>query len=291
VSAPAKFSESSWLARVDTLSEHELANYANEAAVKAEGTFAYHAACAGVALLAAKAKVKHGEWAKWLQANFDRSERVAQRYMQLAEDCKRDPHKASALGGGTVRGALSAVGKDQDGHGGSQKPQPNRHRGAETGSPSNPPHGADLPKADPVPDAEWSVTEQKPEPAKRAEFASLEDSPTEKVEEKAQEQGKPITAPDAMTARLLQGQRSEAPKPTPPASPASPAVRPSRAVGERWLSIVRVCIAAIEQAAPSRGAWFESAHAELLSHMRQIEGHCLAFVSEEDETLRGSKTA
>src|SRR5215212_9148639 len=48
-----------------------------------------HAIRAGEALIAAKARVRHGEWLPWLAAHFPASERTARRYMQLAENRSR----------------------------------------------------------------------------------------------------------------------------------------------------------------------------------------------------------
>jgi hypothetical protein len=220
-STPARFAgDTGWLARVNDLDEHALAKHANESAVKAEGTFAYHAACAGVALLAAKAKVKHGDWGRWLEANWDRSERLARRYMELADECKRDPHKAAALGGGTIRGALSAVGRDQEGHGASQKPSgrtgSNRHRGADL-----PDGGGD------VIDGEFVVRDDpKPDPPNRIKIQSLDDSPTEKVKEA--EDSKPITAAGPMATRLAQASATAASAPA-PTTPRQPVYQPPKA--------------------------------------------------------------
>lgn len=64
-----------------------LAIYANEAAELCEATgrlTVEHAIRAGRALLAAKEKVKHGEWSVWLQDNFRQSQARACQYMEIA---------------------------------------------------------------------------------------------------------------------------------------------------------------------------------------------------------------
>ena len=48
-----------------------------------------HAIKAGEGLMEAKAKCPHGEWGKWLNANFDGSERTAQTYMRLYNERDR----------------------------------------------------------------------------------------------------------------------------------------------------------------------------------------------------------
>jgi hypothetical protein len=44
---------------------------------------------AGMALIAAKGQVRHGEWLPWLAANFDASEDTAQGYMKVARNTER----------------------------------------------------------------------------------------------------------------------------------------------------------------------------------------------------------
>jgi hypothetical protein len=51
-----------------------------------------HAIRAGEALTAAKAKVAHGEWLPWLEANFPATRRTASNYMALAANGKRVAH-------------------------------------------------------------------------------------------------------------------------------------------------------------------------------------------------------
>jgi hypothetical protein len=65
----------------------ELAAVANQhlAAAETAGRSMLESAWhAGSALLAAKAQVKHGEWATWLEANFHGSDRTARAYMRVA---------------------------------------------------------------------------------------------------------------------------------------------------------------------------------------------------------------
>ncbi len=75
--------------RLDDLSSHELADRANAAAVQVEenGRATVAAAIqAGMFLIAAKSKCRHGEWEAWLAANWHRSSRMARKYMQMASD-------------------------------------------------------------------------------------------------------------------------------------------------------------------------------------------------------------
>lgn len=74
------------------LSPPELAAIANEAHTKfrrAGEAMVGYAIEAGQALIAAKAQVGHGNWLPWLEANFDDSERTAQRYMMVASNPPR----------------------------------------------------------------------------------------------------------------------------------------------------------------------------------------------------------
>src|SRR4051812_29165519 len=68
-----------------------------------------HAIRAGEALIAAKAKVRHGEWLPWLEAHFPASERTAQGYMRLA----RNPQRVADLG--TVRAGLAELAEPREG--------------------------------------------------------------------------------------------------------------------------------------------------------------------------------
>jgi hypothetical protein len=62
----------------------QIRNY-HQQAVRAVGQALEHAMNAGDALLKAKARQRHGNWASWLRKNCEISPRTAQRYMQLAE--------------------------------------------------------------------------------------------------------------------------------------------------------------------------------------------------------------
>lgn len=64
-----------------------------------------HAIRAGELLVEAKAKIKHGEWLSWLEANFPGSARSAQDYMRLAANAE-DARRVAHLG---VRGALKQL--------------------------------------------------------------------------------------------------------------------------------------------------------------------------------------
>lgn len=71
------------------LSLFELADIANREhrlVIEAVGSMVEHATRAGDALIAAKVKVRHGDWLPWLADNFDASERTAQVYMQIASN-------------------------------------------------------------------------------------------------------------------------------------------------------------------------------------------------------------
>lgn len=61
-------------------------NEAHEQAVGAARTAIEHARQCGEMLLAAKAKVKHGEWLPWLEKNCRVKERQARNYMRVAEN-------------------------------------------------------------------------------------------------------------------------------------------------------------------------------------------------------------
>lgn len=78
--------------------EHALARDSGEAMLE-------HALRAGRALLEAKGKMPHGEWLPWLRANFEGSERMAQRYMLLAGN----PTRVSDLEEPSLRKALEAI--------------------------------------------------------------------------------------------------------------------------------------------------------------------------------------
>jgi hypothetical protein len=60
-----------------------------------------HARAAGLLLIEAKAKVAHGGWLPWLQANVPFGERTAQNYMRLAREwpklAEANPQRAAGL--------------------------------------------------------------------------------------------------------------------------------------------------------------------------------------------------
>lgn len=99
---------------LDGLSPPELAMRANEAHAKArlagEAMIAY-AIEAGGALLAAKAQVQHGEWLPWLEANFDASVDLANKYMRVAANSER----VMNLGEPSLRKALEAISAEDQG--------------------------------------------------------------------------------------------------------------------------------------------------------------------------------
>ena len=69
-----------------------------------------HAMAAGDALAAAKAKVRHGEWARWLRRETDLTERTAQRYLQLAAARAQLEANPSRTTGSSIAGALRLLG-------------------------------------------------------------------------------------------------------------------------------------------------------------------------------------
>jgi len=85
-------------------------NAAHDAAVKAIAQGTAHAIRAGELLLAAKAKIGHGQWAKWQKANLSFSARTAQTYMQLA---RLDPQKRNAVADLTLRRAVLKIQADE----------------------------------------------------------------------------------------------------------------------------------------------------------------------------------
>ena len=69
---------------------------------------------AGELLIQAKAQVEHGQWANWLNANVQFSERTAQGYMRLVRELpKLDDEKAQRVAVMPLRQALKAI-ADQD---------------------------------------------------------------------------------------------------------------------------------------------------------------------------------
>ena len=91
----------------------ELASLANQFHIKVEDagrSMLKYAWSAGQALLAAKARVKHGDWLPWLSANFQGSERTAQLYLKIANTQSAADLDATQ----SIAGALKALRKPVD---------------------------------------------------------------------------------------------------------------------------------------------------------------------------------
>jgi hypothetical protein len=98
----------------DDLDVEALAVIANEAAEEVEANArktVEHAERCGRALLAAKEKTPHGKWSSWLGANFDYSERHAQRYMHIASNTTRVADLKNAT---SLREALRMIAEDPE---------------------------------------------------------------------------------------------------------------------------------------------------------------------------------
>jgi hypothetical protein len=85
-------------------------NAAHSAATKAVAEGAMHAIKAGELLLEAKAKVGHGQWAKWQRENLSFSKRTAQVYMQLA---RLDPQNRNGVADLALRRAVLKIQADE----------------------------------------------------------------------------------------------------------------------------------------------------------------------------------
>ena len=70
-----------------------------------------HAVEAGMALLAAKERVGHGDWLRWLQRSCDIEKRTAQRYMQIAGARDELAANTSRVTHLSLRGLLAAATK------------------------------------------------------------------------------------------------------------------------------------------------------------------------------------
>jgi hypothetical protein len=84
--------------RLKTLAEK--ANRAHSQAQRAERQAVEHAVEAGRLLLKVKEEVGHGNFIKWIEENFEGSERVARKYMRLAKAADQnriDPDEVSSL--------------------------------------------------------------------------------------------------------------------------------------------------------------------------------------------------
>ena len=71
--------------RTDLVSIADRANQAHRDCELAYGSALAYAFDAGAALLEAKSQLHHGQWLPWLEEHIEFEERVAQRYMRLAE--------------------------------------------------------------------------------------------------------------------------------------------------------------------------------------------------------------
>lgn len=88
----------------------EMANEAAETAQRGMQTAVQHAINCGRYLAAAKAQVPHGQWASWIGANFDRDQRTATRYMQLATAYET---RAAIVDAASIREALRLIADDR----------------------------------------------------------------------------------------------------------------------------------------------------------------------------------
>jgi len=91
-----------------------LALMANEAAGECEKAMTKaieHAVTSGRALLAAKSQVPHGQWGKWIGINFDRDQRTATRYMNVAIAAENDSRVLSAA---SIREAMRLIAQDSE---------------------------------------------------------------------------------------------------------------------------------------------------------------------------------
>jgi hypothetical protein len=68
-----------------------------------------HAIAAGELLLEAKAKVPHGRWLPWLEANCTIPERTAQLYMRIARERAAIEAKSATVADLTIRGAVALI--------------------------------------------------------------------------------------------------------------------------------------------------------------------------------------
>lgn len=88
----------------------EMANEAAEVAQRSMTQAVHRAIDCGRYLHAAKAQVPHGQWAAWIGANFDRDQRTATRYMQLATASET---RASISDAASIREALRLIADDR----------------------------------------------------------------------------------------------------------------------------------------------------------------------------------
>lgn len=95
------------VATVDLVTLAGRANQAHRDCELSYGSALAFAFDAGTALLQAKANVGHGEWLPWLAENIEFDERVAQRYMRLAEH--REVLKAKGASDLGIEAALKQI--------------------------------------------------------------------------------------------------------------------------------------------------------------------------------------
>jgi hypothetical protein len=89
-----------------------------------------HAINAGLALIAAKEQVKHGEWGDWLKVNFKPSADTAENYMRIA----RNSEQVRDLPEPNLRNALRALrGEEAEASGVNPFEKGQRKRSAERG--------------------------------------------------------------------------------------------------------------------------------------------------------------
>lgn len=88
----------------------EMAKEAAEVAQRSMTQAVHRAIDCGRYLHAAKAQVPHGQWAAWIGANFDRDQRTATRYMQLATASET---RASISDAASIREALRLIADDR----------------------------------------------------------------------------------------------------------------------------------------------------------------------------------
>jgi Protein of unknown function (DUF3102) len=83
---------------------------ARDLAFKAASNVVQHSIECGEALILAKAKVRHGEWSRFLK-QCEIGERQAQRYIQLAELAKSNPSLRTVLAGLSIQAAIQLLKK------------------------------------------------------------------------------------------------------------------------------------------------------------------------------------
>lgn len=230
------------LANVEALTVPQLAAFANAEMRNATGAALYHVCRAGCFLLAAKDRVPHGGWLSWLAANWEHSQQQANRYMEIAESCKRDPETVAQLEAKSLRGALAELGKPVEGGGARQKPRPGKAPASNHSRVSD----SDKP---PVTDADFTVTPMEDQ----APGVSLEEAQKRAAAARAGQAPdlSKVVADTAAGRKAVEGAGQKKPAPAPPAPKSEPegaaekiakltqdycdavnALRPKRAVGD-----------------------------------------------------------